>query len=301
MSWTTAAKMRLPALAQLPRAAVPDHAQPGFHHLSIGGIEVIALSDGSVPIPAGRLLANGGPGEAETRLRAQFQDPEAVHTSVNAYLVKDGARHILIDAGTGQLFGPELDKLGASLTAAGTPPAQVTDIFITHIHTDHTGGLSDGARLVYPNATVHVEQREADYWLSAAKRDRAPAARQRLFREAAQKMQPYIDAGRVKTFSGATQLSAHVRSQPAPGHTPGHSFYVLESAGDKLVFWGDLVHVAEVQLANPAVTIEFDVDQPAAARQRKLAFADAAAGRYWIAADHIAFPGIGHLRADGKG
>lgn len=114
-------------------------------------------------------------------------------------------------------------------------------------------------------------------------------------------MKPYVDSGRVTTFSGATQLFPGIRSIPSPGHTPGHSFYALESKGEKLVFWGDLLHVAEVQLPNPGVTIVFDVDPAAAAAQRKHAFADALKGRYWVAGDHVAFPGVGHLRADGDG
>ena len=85
------------------------------------------------------------------------------------------------------------------------------------------------------------------------------------------------------------------------GHTAGHSTYAVESKGEKLVLWGDLMHVAAVQFADPSVTIQFDTDSKAAARQRKKAYADAAKNGYWVAAAHLAFPGIGHLRAEGKG
>jgi glyoxylase-like metal-dependent hydrolase (beta-lactamase superfamily II) len=85
------------------------------------------------------------------------------------------------------------------------------------------------------------------------------------------------------------------------GHTPGHTFYSAESKGQKIVFWGDVMHVAAVQFPNPAVTIVYDVDSKAAAAQRKKAFTDAARGGYFVAAAHISFPGIGQLRSDGKG
>ncbi|WBS01099.1 MBL fold metallo-hydrolase [Pseudoduganella sp. SL102] len=277
-----------------------DRFQAGYYHFKLGDFDVTALSDGTLPIPADVLLTGAKPGEVAARLAETYQTT-AVDASINAYLIKAGHRLVLVDAGTGELYGPTLNKLAASLGAIGYQPEQITDILITHIHTDHTGGLMDGQRIVFPNATVHVEQRELDYWMSAANRARAPDSARQYFDQAAAKMKPYVDSGRVKTFSGATQLFPGIRSIPSPGHTPGHSFYALESRGEKLVFWGDLLHVAEVQLPNPAVTIVFDVDPAAAAAQRKQAFADALKGRYWVAGDHVAFPGVGHLRADGDG
>jgi glyoxylase-like metal-dependent hydrolase (beta-lactamase superfamily II) len=108
-------------------------------------------------------------------------------------------------------------------------------------------------------------------------------------------------AGRVKTFSGETALFPGIRAIPAPGHTPGHSFYALESRGEKLVFWGDLLHVADVQLPRPGVGIAFDVDPKAAIATRKRALAEATRRRYWVAGDHVSFPGVGHVQVDGKG
>jgi glyoxylase-like metal-dependent hydrolase (beta-lactamase superfamily II) len=290
------------AVAEAPTASLAriDHVQAGFQHVKIGDIDVIALSDGTLPIPADKLLTNVKPGEVAMRLAQTYQDT-AVDASVNAFLIKTGDRLVMVDAGTGELYGPSLNKLAVSLGAAGYRPEQVTDILITHIHTDHTGGLMDGRRMVFPNATVHIERKEVDYWLSPEQRARAPESARKYFDEALAKVKPYVDAGKVKTFSGETQLFPGIKAIPAPGHTPGHTFYALESRGRKLVFWGDLIHVAEVQLARPDVTIVFDVDPNAAAATRKRAIADAAAGRYLVAGDHVAFPGIGHVRTDGDG
>ncbi len=107
---------------------------------------------------------------------------------------------------------------------------------------------------------------------------------------------PYQAAGKLRPFEGSTELVPGVRAQSAYGHTPGHTIYVVESKGEKLVLLGDLMHVAAVQFDNPGVTIQFDSDQPAAARQRQAVFADAAAAGYMIGAAHISFPGIGRLR-----
>jgi glyoxylase-like metal-dependent hydrolase (beta-lactamase superfamily II) len=291
-----------PAMADapVPTPTKISHFQADFHHFKVGDFEIVALSDGTLPIPTEKLLTNVRPGEVAALLADTYQTTE-VDASINAYLVKAGNRLVLVDAGTGELYGPNLNKLTASLKGVGYAPEQITDILITHIHTDHTGGLMDGNRIVFPNATLHIERKEVDYWLSPGSRAKAPEAAKKHFEEASAKVQPYVDAGKVRTFSGETVLFPGVRSIPAPGHTPGHTFYALESKGEKLVFWGDLLHVAEVQFPRPDVTIVFDVDPQAAAATRRRAFADALKGRYWVAGDHISFPGAGHVRADGQG
>lgn len=288
--------------AQNPAAAPTriDHVQAGYQHVKIGAVDVIALSDGTLAIPADKLLVNAKPGEVAARLAQSYQSTD-VDASINAFLMQIGDHLVMVDAGTGELYGPNLNKLTVSLRAAGHKPEDITDILVTHIHTDHTGGLMNGGRMVFPNATLHIARQEVDYWLSPEQRARAPEAARKYFDEAVLKVQPYVAAGKVSTFSGATPLFPGLSAAPAPGHTPGHTAYVLESEGAKLVFVGDMLHVADIQLPRPDVTIVFDVDQKMAAATRKRALADAAAGRYWIAGDHVAFPGIGHVQADKTG
>lgn len=286
------------ALAETPPPQL-SQSQAGFYRLKVGAIEVIALSDGTVTLNP-ELLSRMQQGRVKSILKQSFVGP-MLNASVNAYLIKQGDRLILVDAGTGELYGPTLNKLPASLKAVGYSPEQITDILVTHIHTDHTGGLMDGSTRVFPNATIHVDRREVDYWLSPDNRARAPVQMQQYFDQAQLKFGPSVAAGKVQLFDGATELFPGIHSVPAYGHTPGHSFYVLESQGQKIVFWGDILHVAEVQLPHPNVTIQFDVDPTAAAEARARAFSDAAKQGYLIAPAHMSFPGVGHLRREGKG
>ena len=112
-------------------------------------------------------------------------------------------------------------------------------------------------------------------------------------------MPPYLQAGKLTVFEGSTDLIPGVRAQSAYGHTPGHTAYVVESRGEKLVLWGDVVHVAAVQFDDPSVTIEYDVNSAEAKHERELAFADAAKNGYLIGGAHMSFPGIGHVRSNG--
>ncbi|WP_218779860.1 MBL fold metallo-hydrolase [Hymenobacter crusticola] len=285
------------ATAQIPVASAWQ--QPGYYRLKIGSVNVTALSDGTVPQPLHELLTNTTPAEVDRLLkRAHMSYP--VEASVNAYLLEVGNRLVLVDTGTGDLLGPTLGHLPATLQAAGYRAEQITDILITHIHTDHTGGLMAGSQRVFPNATVHVSQAELDFWLSEASLKAAAAENKKYFLEARSKVSPYVAAGKVQPFTGNVELLPGIRTIASPGHTPGHTFYALESQGQKLVFWGDMMHVAAVQFPKPGVTIVYDVNAKAAAATRARAYAEAAKEGYWVAVDHISFPGIGHVRATGN-
>src|SRR4029453_9958557 len=121
--------------AEAPPTKVSRY-QAGYYHFKLGDFEVTALSDGTLPIPTLKLLTNVKPKEVASRLADTYQTTD-VDASVNAYLIRAGERLILVDAGTGELYGPTLNKLEASLKGTGYTPAQITDILITHIHTDH--------------------------------------------------------------------------------------------------------------------------------------------------------------------
>jgi glyoxylase-like metal-dependent hydrolase (beta-lactamase superfamily II) len=272
----------------------------GYYRLMLGEFEVTALSDGTFLPDLGKILTNITPKELDAALARSFlKDP--VETSVNGFLINTGPKLVLVDTGTGTLFGPTLGKLLSNLRASGYGPEQVDEIYITHMHDDHVGGLSADGKRVFPNAIVRAAQQEADFWLSKAHMDAAPQDRKDDFQSAMNMLNPYVSAGKFKPFNGDTELVPGIRAVAAPGHTAGHTTYVVESKGQKLVLWGDLMHVAAVQFPDPAVTIQYDMDSGMAAVQRKKVFADAAGKGSWVAGAHLSFPGIGHLRTAGSG
>ena len=286
-----------PAQASAPQQKTQA---PGYYRLMLGDFEVTALSDGTFPMEASKLLTNITPKQLEGALNRVFLK-EPVDASVNAFLINTGSKIVLIDTGAGVLFGPSVGKLLGNLKAAGYQPEQVDEIYITHMHGDHVGGLVLEGKAAFPNAIVRAGQADADFWLSKAKMDAAPKEQKDGFQGAMTSLNPYVAAGRFKPITADGELVPGVGAQAAAGHTPGHTVYVVESKGQKLLLWGDLMHVAAAQFPDPAVTIRFDSDSPAAAAQRKKVFAEAAASGEWVAGAHLSFPGIGHLRASGTG
>jgi glyoxylase-like metal-dependent hydrolase (beta-lactamase superfamily II) len=295
-----AAAGTLGAGAVYAAAPMVKTSAPGYYRMMLGDFEITALSDGTVALPVNQLLNNTTPANVDKALAKSYQK-SPLETSVNAYLINTGSKLVLVDTGAAGLFGPTLGNLLANLKAAGYQPEQVDEIYITHMHPDHVGGLMAGDKPAFPNAIVRADKHDADFWLSQANLDKAPVDAKGFFQGAMASLNPYVNAGRFKPFDSATELVPGIKTQASPGHTAGHSTFVVESKGQKLVLWGDLMHVAAVQFERPEVTIQFDSDTKAAAVQRKKAYADAAKHGYLVGAAHLSFPGIGRVRPEGKG
>lgn len=283
-----------PAFAAAPMAKTPA---PGWSRMMLGQFEVTPLSDGTVDLPMDKELAQD-PNKTRDTL-ARFHLKPMVETSDNAYLVNTGSKLILIDTGAGAFFGPTLGKLVANMKAAGYSPEQVDEIYLTHFHGDHAGGLVKDSAAVFSKAIVRANKLESDHWLSKDKMDKSDD--KDTFKGAQAALGPYVKAGRFKPFEGSAQLVPGIRANPSGGHTPGHTSYMVESGGQKLLVIGDLIHVAAVQMAEPNVTIAYDSDQKAAAATRRKEFDAAAKGGYLIGGAHLQFPGMGYLATEGKG
>ncbi len=282
-----------PALAGwVPQQAV------GFYRFRLGDFHITALSDGTALRDLPKIMSDP---EKVRREMAVSHQALPVELSINCFLIDTGAKKILVDTGAGELFGATSGQLVGNLRAAGYRPESIDVVLLTHIHGDHSGGLSIGGQRVFPNAEVYVDRRDPGYWLSAASEASAPANRKTTFAQSHRTVDPYAKAGKLRTFDGATELFPGVRSVSEYGHTPGLSGYMIESRGQRLLLWGDIVHAADVQFRDPDITVDYDVDGSAAMASRKRILADAAQQGYLVGGAHISFPGLGHVRAESSG
>jgi glyoxylase-like metal-dependent hydrolase (beta-lactamase superfamily II) len=194
-------------------------SQAGFYRMTVGDVNVTALSDGTVGLQIlDGLLLNAKSGEVQKLLTYNYQK-SPIDSSLNAFLIQRDGKLTLIDAGSAELVGPTANKLPDSLRAVGVQPEQITDIFLTHIHPDHSGGLMEGNKRVFPHAIIHVDKRELDYWFDKSIAEKPAKPLKTFFSQAVVKVKPYVDSAQLKTFEGATQFSPGFRSQPAYGHT----------------------------------------------------------------------------------
>jgi glyoxylase-like metal-dependent hydrolase (beta-lactamase superfamily II) len=287
----------MPASAAAPQVRTQA---PGFYRMMLGDIEVTALSDGTHPFPVDTVMEHVGPPVVASDLaRAGLSAP--VQGSINAFLINTGTQLILIDTGAGLLYGDCCGKLLANLRAAGYQPEQVDQVFLTHLHKDHVGGILAGSAMAFPRAVLRVNQADAAYWLSPASKEAAPAFLRSFFDSAVAATAPYIAAGRFQTFADNAQLAPGIVATTARGHTEGHTTFTITSRGQALLAWGDIVHVAAIQLEQPGATVKYDTDGAAAAATRRALLDRAAREHILIGAAHIAFPGLGTIRKNGGG
>ncbi len=271
---------------------------PGFYRTTLGDFEITVLNDGTLDLPVDKLLKQP-PEKTNAALAKSFQKVP-LQTSVNGFLINTGSKLVLIDTGAASLFGPTLGQLLTNLRLSGYKPEQVDEIYISHMHGDHVGGLAYNEQRVFPNAVVRAGKLDADYYLNQANLDKASGQAKDDFQGPMVSINPYVKAGKFQPIVANSELVPGIKSYFNGGHTPGHITYVVESKGQKLVLLGDLLHVQAVQFENPGVGIEFDSDSKVAIAERKEAFAAAAKEGYLIGAPHLSFPALGHVRGNAK-
>jgi glyoxylase-like metal-dependent hydrolase (beta-lactamase superfamily II) len=278
---------------------VPSQQIPGVYHRRIGEIVVTALSDGFLDGTV-EVLQNITPDEARRMLADAFRPGR--RTSVNCFAIHAAGRLALVDTGSGDYLAPTAGKLQRNLAAAGLDPAAVEAVPLTHMHPDHSAGLTDPAsgQRLFPNAEVVVHANEPRHWDDDAAMARASERERALYFQCArEQIAPYRD--RLRPFDTGREVFPGVTSVPLNGHTPGHSGYMVQSGNEALLIWGDIIHVPEIQVPRPEVTIEFDTDPRAAAEIRRRTFDRAARDRLLVAGMHVHFPGFAHVVRHGDG
>lgn len=219
-------------------------------------------------------------------------------SAIIAFAVPSEDGLVLIDTGLGLPSGDRASHLLPNLAKAGLSPEKVKTVLITHMHPDHVGGLVLDGKRAFPNAVVRVGRVELDFWLDEKGPAEFPSRKDNF--EAARRLAD-LYAGAVETFEFDAEAAPGIRALDAAGHTPGHTAFLLESAGAELVIWGDLLHAAALQFPLPEECARYDMDMPKAVASRK-AILDLAAERQWpVAGMHIPFTGIGLVAKDGKG
>lgn len=278
-------------------AGLPDQQVPGVFHRRVGDIVVTVLHDGYQDVAMTTVIGLQAE-EAVAMLRASFRP--ARRTAVNTFLIRSGGRIALVDTGCGPAK-PTVGFLQANLAAAGVSPSEIDTILMTHLHPDHFGGLSDGqGKRLFPNAELLLHEDEYAYWHddTAMMKVADPKWRQMFFGDARAHLAAYKD--QTREFS-AGEVFPGVTAIPLPGHTPGHTGFMVASGGKSLFIWGDIVHVQELQVPRPETTMLVDVDPPRATETRRRIFDQVAADRQAIAGMHLHFPALAYMSKEGSG
>jgi glyoxylase-like metal-dependent hydrolase (beta-lactamase superfamily II) len=268
-----------------PPAAADESATAAISQnvrsFTIGELPALSLRDGAMELPNDNKVFGVGrtPEEVAAVLAAAGQATDKLALTIEPLLVRAKDRVLLFDTGAGGLFGPGSGLLLASFAEAGIDPSSVTDIFISHSHGDHVGGLVNGqGTLTFPNAAIHISLPEWNH-----------IKRQEQFAAMVKTITPKV----VAFTPGADLVPATVKAVDIKGHTSGHSGYLITSGAESLLYVGDTMHHFVVSVQKPEWTIAFDGDSPTASKSRADLIAASAASGQRIYAVHFPFPGIG--------
>jgi glyoxylase-like metal-dependent hydrolase (beta-lactamase superfamily II) len=245
------------------------------------------------------MLAEFDAATAEKLHRAAFRAVPP-KLAVNCFLLWIGERLVLVDGGCGSAFGPQMGLMAGWLRAVGVEPSDIDVVLATHLHPDHAGGLVDSAgAAVFPAAELVANAAEAAFWSDDATLAGATSDQDRSFIQLARStLSAYANRTRLLTLGEALP---GVSMLPAPGHTPGHSGWLVSSGASTLLIWGDIVHMPGIQFAHPEAGLAFDVDGAQAMETRKRIFDMAATDRLAVAGMHLDFPTFGHVVRGGSG
>lgn len=266
---------------------LPIEQATGVNRRRIGDIVVTALNDGCLDVDFS-LLTGVSIQDAEALMLAAHRPPEA-RMSVGAYLVQDGKRTSLIDAGAGGFNGWG-GRLRSALTAACVGPDEIDAVLLTHAHPDHIGGLAetDGTP-IFKNAEVILSQSEYEFWTDLKYSALFPEAKHPMFVFARNIFATY--GNRIRRITGGEVVTG-IEFVSLPGHTPGHGGYRISSGHSSLLIWGDIAHFPDVQILRPDVTIAFDTDPAEACQTRHRVLDMVAAGGELVGGPHLNFPGF---------
>ena len=285
------------ALAKAPKVGT----EPGyFYRFGLGDAEVTVVSDGPLPLgpPKGTFI--GIPDDqVKQMLTDNFLSAENIVLEQNSPIVNTGDKLILFDTGMGtsKAFGPTTGRQQKSMKEASIKPEDIDAVVFTHAHIDHIGGVVDeGGKVLFPNAQYYISQADFDFWTDESKMN---GALKDFIVHARKNLLPVRD--RLVFYKDGQEFLPGVQAISAPGHTVGHTIFMVTSNGKSFAFLGDLSHHPILLLEKPRMQFSYDSDPAQAAETRVKLLDRLAADKIPVMAYHYAWPGIGHIAKTGEG
>ena len=285
------------ALAKAPKQGT----QPAyFYRFGLGDAEVTVVSDGQLPLGAPKGTFIGVPDDdVKKMLTDNFMSPDNVVLEQNSPIVNTGDKLILFDTGMGTAknFGPTTGRQQKSMNEAGIKPEDIDAVVFSHAHIDHIGGVVDeSGKVLFPNAQYYIAQSDVDFWTDESKGD---GPLKDFIVHARKNLLPVRD--RIVFFKDGQEFLPGVQAIAAPGHTVGHTIFMVTSNGKSFAYLGDLSHHPILLLEKPRMQFSYDTDPAQAAETRVKLLDMLAANKVAVMAYHYAWPGLGHIAKTGEG
>ncbi|MHB2166432.1 MBL fold metallo-hydrolase [Alsobacter sp. R-9] len=283
----------------LAKAPMSNQQAPGFHRFKIGAFEVTAIHDGAVSrdMPKG-FVRNASDADVSAAFAELGLPADKLTITFTTLVINTGDKVVLLD--TGNAAGGPVGNTPKNLAAAGIQPGDVDVVAFSHFHGDHIGGVrnAEGA-IVYPNAEIAVPSAEWAFWMDDSKMNAAPEAARGGFQLVRKQFGPIAD--KVRKFDADKEIVPGVVAVAAPGHTPGHTAFLIASGNQQMMFVGDITNHPGIFARRPEWQAIFDMDPQMAIATRKKLLDRAAADKIRVSFYHAPFPATGFIVKDGAG
>lgn len=279
---------------------MPTDQVPYYYRFKLGDAAATVVSDGILPLgdPAGSFLGLSKD-EINQQLSDNFLPTDNIVLEQNILVINVGGKTVLFDTGMGSMhpFGATTGQLIKTLRAANIDPAGIDAVVMSHAHIDHCGGImaDDGSRH-FPNAQLYITQADFDYWTNEATVGPNLKA---FFHQATKNLTPNRD--RIHFVKDHEEFLPGVTALYAPGHTVGHTIFMINAGGKSLCYIGDLTHHPVLLLQKPLTEFAYDTDPKQSAQSRVRMLTMLAENRIPVLAYHFAWPGVGHVVKQGDG
>ena len=306
-----AATALLPLAGASPaQAAAPQSGKqaPGWYRYKVGTIEVTVATDGAGTNPLSpTYVANATKDEVNAALAASHLSPDKVTQSYTPIVVNTGSKLVVIDTGLGanafQQSKGGLGQFQTNIAAAGIERSAVDTVVISHFHGDHINGLLGADnQAAFPNAEFMVPAAEWKFWMDDGEMSKGTGnpILEGSFKNARRVFGAL--GNKVTRYEADKEIVPGITSIASPGHTPGHTSFVIASGSDRVLVQVDITAAAALLFVrNPGWHLMFDVDKPLAVQTRKKLYDMAIAEKMRIQGFHFPFPSLGYVERDGTG
>lgn len=295
----SAAAKKTPAPVGAPSAAA---IEKGFAKFKIGDVEVTQIFDGTAIAPIDDSFIPGKTGvDVKAALMKAGFSGENRPNYFTVTVIKTKGKTVMFDSSTGGQLAPTAGAMMArNLYRAGVDPQKISTIVVTHFHPDHISGMisRETNSKVFPDAEIVVPEAELKYWNDPALEGKVSDSQKPLVRRIQATLGKWKN---VRQIQDGREVLPGVTAVSTPGHTPGHTSYLVSSGNKQLMVLGDITNLPALNLANPDWSISFDSDRAMAAATRRRVLETALKEKMTLTGYHWGMPGAGTLVKDGNG
>ncbi len=287
-------------------APVIGKQAPGFYRYKVGDAEVTVIADGALGFPVENFVSNVTTEQVKAALTAAFRSTDSLSVPFSPVVVNTGTKLVLIDTGLGEAAFERskgtIGQLAGNLAAAGIARKDIDAVVISHFHIDHVDGLvtADG-KPAFPNAEIFVPAAEWKYWTDDGEMSRAPKGRiEGLFKNT---RRVFVGAlgGKVTPYEAGKEVVGGLTAVATPGHSVGHSSFILSSGASTVFIQGDVAHIPVLFVANPGWHATIDQDPVMAEATRRKVYDMLAAEKMLVQGFHYPFPALAHVEKTATG